>query len=103
MITINISRWADSAKLVNESFNKPYSGLIRRGLKCPTPHIRTVVPNINNHEYIDGPGTLDEANGRTGLTPEFPSGTYYYIVTDDFPGIPRYFRGTPSLDFKIGM
>ena len=54
-----------------------------------------------DYEYIDGLGTLDEANGRTGVTPEYPAGTYYYIVTDDFPSIPRYFRGTPSDDFQI--
>lgn len=57
----------------------------------------------NDYEYLDGLGTLDEANGRNGVTPEYPSGTYYYVVTDDFPSIPRYFRGTPSQDFKIGQ
>ncbi|NQX81225.1 MAG: YHYH protein [Flavobacteriaceae bacterium] len=56
----------------------------------------------NDYEYIDGLGTLDKANGRTGVTLEYPSGTYYYIMTDDFPSIPRYFKGTPSQDFKIG-
>ncbi|NRD19740.1 YHYH protein [Winogradskyella eckloniae] len=56
----------------------------------------------NDYEYISGLGTLDEANGRTGVTPEYPTGTYYYVLTDEFPSIPRYFRGTPSNDFKIG-
>jgi len=56
----------------------------------------------NDYEFIDGLGALDEANGRTGVTPEYPGGTYYYVITDDFPSIPRYFRGTPSEDFKIG-
>jgi hypothetical protein len=56
----------------------------------------------NDYEYVSGLGTLDQANGRTGVTPEYPSGTYYYIITDEFPSIPRYFRGTPSPDFKIG-
>lgn len=56
----------------------------------------------NDYEYINGLGTLDEANGRTGVTPEYPSGTYYYVITDEFPSIPRYFKGTPSNDFKIG-
>ena len=55
----------------------------------------------NDYEYVSGLGTLDEANGRTGVTPEYPSGTYYYIITDDFPSIPRYFRGTPSNDFRV--
>jgi len=56
----------------------------------------------NDYEYVEGLGTLDKANGRTGVTPEYPSSTYYYIITDNFPSIPRYFRGTPSNDFKIG-
>lgn len=56
----------------------------------------------NDFEYIDGLGTLDEANGRNGVTPDYPEGTYYYIITDAFPNIPRYLRGTPSEDFRIG-
>jgi hypothetical protein len=57
----------------------------------------------SDYEYVDGLGSLDEANGRTGVTPEYPQGTYYYIITDAYPFIPRYFMGTPSSDFKIGM
>lgn len=53
-------------------------------------------------EYVDGLGDLDECNGRTGVTPEFPEGTYYYVITEDFPNIPRCFKGTPSQDFKVG-
>lgn len=56
----------------------------------------------NDYQYVNGLGTLDEANGRTGVTPEYPNGTYYYVITDEFPSIPRYFRGTPSNDFVIG-
>ena len=57
-----------------------------------------------DYEYIEGLGTLDETNGRTGVTPEFPEGTFYYVLTDgdSFPSIPRYFRGTPSDDFFQG-
>ena len=57
----------------------------------------------NDYEYINGLGTLDEANGRNGVTPEYPNGTYYYVITDEFPSIPRCLRGTPSQDFKIGQ
>lgn len=57
----------------------------------------------NDYEYVEGLGTLDEATGRTGVTPEYPLGTYYYLVTDEFPYIPRYFKGTPSDDFSIGI
>jgi len=44
-------------------------------------------------------GDLDEANGRFGVTPEFPQGTYHYVLTDDFPFIPRQFKGTPDSSF----
>lgn len=55
----------------------------------------------NDYEYVSGLGLLDECNGRTGVTPEFPGGTYYYVITDNFPAIPRCFMGTPSSDFRI--
>ena len=51
-------------------------------------------------EYIEGLGDLDECNGRTGVTPEYPDGTYYYVLTDRFPFIPRAFRGTPDESFE---
>jgi len=57
---------------------------------------------VRDFEYVNESGDLDEANGRYGVTPEFPKGTYYYVITDDFPSIPRYFVGTPSEDFKLG-
>ena len=41
-------------------------------------------------------GDLDECNGRTGVTPEFPSGIYYYVVTDSYPFAPRCLKGTIS-------
>ena len=44
-------------------------------------------------------GDLDENNGRTGVTPEFPKGTYYYVLTDTFPFVPRAFHGTPDASF----
>ncbi|QHI38868.1 hypothetical protein IMCC3317_42680 [Kordia antarctica] len=53
-------------------------------------------------EYIKGHGNLDEANGRFGKTPEFPNGTYYYVITDSFPSLPRFFVGTPNKSFKVG-
>lgn len=52
--------------------------------------------------FIEDLGTLDLANGRFGKTPEYPNGIYYYVITDAFPSIPRFFRGLPSDDFKIG-
>lgn len=51
-------------------------------------------------EYVAKLGDLDESNGRTGVTPEFPQGTYYYVITDAFPFIPRLFHATPDSSFE---
>lgn len=50
---------------------------------------------VQDYEYVAGAGDLDECNGRSGVTPEFPGGTYAYFLTADWPVIPRGFRGTP--------
>lgn len=49
--------------------------------------------------YSAGSGTLDVCNGRTGVTDEYPEGTYYYVITDEFPFIPRCFAGDPDASF----
>ncbi len=39
---------------------------------------------IEDYEYVEGSGDLDEHNGRFAFTPEFPEGTYaYYLATAD--------------------
>jgi hypothetical protein len=61
----------------------------------------TTSPNIpipmgaftQDFEYIAGLGDLDQCNGRFGVTPEFPEGIYYYVVTDDFPFFTRCLKG----------
>jgi len=50
---------------------------------------------VQDYEYVAGSGDLDECNGRFCLTPEFPEGTYAYFLTDEWPVIPRAFRGSP--------
>ncbi|MEM6910745.1 MAG: YHYH protein [Verrucomicrobiota bacterium] len=51
---------------------------------------------LADFEYVDGLGDLDEANGTFGSTPEYPEGIYHYYLTDTFPFVPRYFKGTPD-------
>jgi hypothetical protein len=46
-----------------------------------------------DYEYVEGLGDLDECNGIFGVTPEFPDGIYYYVVTDDFPFFTRCLKG----------
>ena len=41
-------------------------------------------------EYVPGLGELDEFNGRFGLTPEYPQGTYAYFAVIDVTGDPVY-------------
>ena len=55
---------------------------------------------VADYEYAKGAGDLDECNGRFGVTAEFPNGTYYYVLTEDFPFIPRFFKGTPDESFE---
>jgi hypothetical protein len=50
---------------------------------------------IQDYTYVAGSGDLDECNGRFAVTPEYPEGTYAYFLTEDWPVIPRVFRGTP--------
>ncbi len=52
--------------------------------------------------FVKDSGDLDECNGRFGLTPEFPNGTYYYVVSEAYPWIPRKYRGTPDASFRRG-
>lgn len=54
-------------------------------------------------EYQPNSGDLDEFNGREGVTPEFPQGTYYYMITKEFPYIPRFFKGNPDESFRKKM
>ncbi|MEK6230449.1 MAG: YHYH protein [Luteolibacter sp.] len=50
-------------------------------------------------EYVEGLGDLDEFNGRQGVTPQFPEGTYYYVISNTYPFIGRSWRGTPDRSF----
>ena len=49
-----------------------------------------------DYEFVAGSGDLDECNGRTGVTPEFPKGTYHYFATDTFPHLQRCVKGLLS-------
>lgn len=53
-----------------------------------------------DYEFVRGSGDLDECNGRTGVTPEFPQGTYYYVLTAEFPFVSRLWHGAPDSSFQ---
>ncbi len=54
-----------------------------------------------DYEYIEGLGDLDQCNARMGITPEYPQGTYYYVLTNRFPHVPRCFHARPDPSFQI--
>ncbi|MEM9399097.1 MAG: YHYH protein [Verrucomicrobiota bacterium] len=54
---------------------------------------------VQDYEYVPGAGDLDACNGRFGVTPDHPEGIYHYYITETYPFIPRFFRGTPDASF----
>jgi uncharacterized protein (TIGR03437 family) len=45
---------------------------------------------VQDYDYIEGSGDLDQYNGRFTLTPDFPGGTYAYFVTLNNDGSPAF-------------
>jgi hypothetical protein len=45
---------------------------------------------VEDYEYVAGLGDLDEHNGRFGITPDYPNGTYAYFITLTTSGAPAY-------------
>jgi hypothetical protein len=89
--------------------NKDASGSARAGTSnnsittassalCPESETKVAKPLLR-YEYIDKLGDLDDYNGRFGVTPEYPQGTYHYVISNSFPYIPISFRGVPDKTF----
>ncbi|MDG1424689.1 MAG: YHYH protein [Paracoccaceae bacterium] len=58
---------------------------------------------LEDFEYVEGAGNLDQCNGAWTVSAEFPSGTYAYFLTHDYPVIPRCFKGTPDDSFRFAQ
>ena len=56
---------------------------------------------VADYEYVEGKGDLDAFNGRYGPTPEYPNAIYHYYITEQFPFVPRKFKGIPDSSFEI--
>ncbi len=54
---------------------------------------------VEDYEFVVHAGDLDACNGREGITPDYPKGTYYYVITDAFPFLPRCLVGTMDPSF----
>lgn len=59
----------------------------------PSTAIAPMGTFTQDYEYVAGSGDLDRCNGVVGVTPEFPKGAYFYLVTDSYPYVPRCVRG----------
>ena len=75
---------------------------IKSGTRPSGPGGRYDGTYTKDFEYAEGKGDLDECNGRTGVTPEYPEGTYYYVITDQFPFIPRCLMASADSSFSKG-
>lgn len=77
-------------KLLTTSYRKEATPDVGR----PSVTIFPMGTFTSDFEYVAGLGDLDECNGRTGVTPEFPKGIYHYLITDTFPYIQRCIKGS---------
>ncbi|MEM6758252.1 MAG: YHYH protein [Pseudomonadota bacterium] len=57
---------------------------------------------VQDYVYRAGSCTLDECNGATVRTAEYPNGTYAYFLTDSFPVIPRCLKAAVGEGFAKG-
>lgn len=65
---------------------------------------------IEDYQYIANSGSLDQYNGRYGVTPDFPLGTYAYFATQDLQNNPVYpyfvgsaFYGSVDVDVNSSL
>jgi len=72
---------------------------LKKGLRPSGPGGAYDGTFTEDFEYVADSGLLDECNGRVGVTPEYPDGTYHYYVTDDFPFAPRCLKGLADTTF----
>lgn len=66
---------------------------VRSGARAGGPGGQYDGVYTQDYEYAGGRLSLDECNGREGVTPEYPGGIYHYVLTGDFPFIPRCYKG----------
>lgn len=101
--------WAADGFPVYARYGYPQPGVMLGELKLMLPSYRlkqtpdtgrpssTIVPMgsfLQDWEYVEGLGDLDECNGRFGSTPQFPQGIYHYYATDAYPYIQRCVKGS---------
>lgn len=87
---------ADNAASGTRSLKGSYPKKATPSVGRPSVSIFPMGTFQQDYEYVAGSGDLDECNGRTGVTPEFPNGIYHYYVTETYPYIQRCVKGTAT-------
>ena len=99
------------SSLVSRATAFRFTGHLGNAEGCPSwqlrPGVRSGGPGgfydgtyVEDYEFIQGSGDLDECNGRFGVTHEYPSGTYYYVITNEWPYMGRCFWGDIAESFE---
>ena len=101
--------WAADGFPVYARYGYPNPGVMMGALKEMQPSYRlkntpdtgrpssAIVPMgafMQDWEFVEGLGDLDQCNGRFGATPDFPQGIYHYYATDAYPYIQRCVKGS---------
>lgn len=87
---VDANNAASGTRILKSSYQKKATADAGR----PSVSIFPLGTFTSDYSYVAGSGDLDECNGRTGVTPEFPNGIYHYYITESYPYIQRCVKGT---------
>ena len=91
---------ADGFPIYSAGGNYESSYAVKDGERADGPGGNYDGTYVEDYEYVAGSGDLDQCNGIEIVTDDYPDGTYAYILTTDFPYIPRCFTGSPDASFS---
>jgi hypothetical protein len=96
---------ADGTQLAPNQYGPDVGALVTPAVPPGADPVEAVLgAYIEDFEFIEGSGHLDVFNGRFGITPEYPEGTYAYFATVDASHNPAYpyfftaYRGVVETD-----
>jgi len=94
----------DGTALAPNQYGPALDEIIVPQIPGAQPIVAALGAYVEDYEFVDGFGHLDEFNGRFAVTPEYPNGTYAYVATvdADWNGAYPYFfpkyRGVVATD-----
>ena len=83
----------DGTVLAPNQYGPAFDEMITPPIPGAQPTVALLGAYVQDYEFVEGLGHLDEFNGRFAVTPEFPEGTYAYYATvdEDWNGAYPYF------------